>query len=282
MKKARLLIGRELAEKMQAPLAREVQRLKRRFGKKPVLTVIRVGRQNHAQLSYLRSQQRLANRLDIGYRIVNLQKGATKKRLLRTIKGLNKDTSVSAVLIFMPLPRRIDVKEIVHHIMPSKDAEGMHSENLGRLVMERDHVVPPTPGAIVRLLKSTGVKLAGKEVVVVGHSQIVGRPLALMLLRELATTTVCHIGTWRRGNLSQHTRRAEVLIVAVGKAELIPARWIRKGAIVIDVGMNQKNQAIRPTPSQPGLSPSSTCPPHVSDPSCLNHKRVSHRDDPQS
>jgi methylenetetrahydrofolate dehydrogenase (NADP+) / methenyltetrahydrofolate cyclohydrolase len=144
----------------------------------------------------------------------------------------------------MPLPRGVDVKRVVHHILPAKDAEGLHPENLGRLVMERDHVVPPTPGAIIKLLKSIKTKIAGKEVVLVGHSQIVGRPLALMFLRELATTTVCHIGTWKRGHLRDHVQKAEILVVAVGKAGLIPASWVRKGAIVIDVGMNRKGDKL--------------------------------------
>ncbi len=244
MKNARLLEGRKLAGEMQVPLAREVRRVSRRFRKQPVLGVIRVGRKNHAQDSYLRSQQRLARRLGIGYRLITLNPGATERRLLNLIKRLNRDPSVSAILLLMPLPRSVDVKHIVHHILPAKDAEGLHPENLGRLVMERDHVVPPTPGAIVKLIKGTGVRLSGKEVVLVGHSQIVGRPLSLMLLRELATTTVCHIGTWKRGRLAEHVRRAEVLIVAVGKAELIPGRWIRKGALVVDVGMNRKGNKV--------------------------------------
>ena len=244
MKKARLLEGKKLAGEMQVPLARDVQRLRRRFHRRPVLGVVRIGRKNSAQESYLRSQQRLARRLGIGYRLMTLKSGATERRLLNLIQRLNRDASVSAILILMPLPRNVDVKHVVHHILPAKDAEGLHPENLGRLVMERDHVVPPTPGAIVKLLKGTGVRLAGKEVVLVGHSQIVGRPLALMLLRELATTTVCHIGTWKRGHLAEHVRRAEVLVVAVGKAELIPGRWIRKGAVVVDVGMNRKGNRL--------------------------------------
>ncbi|MBI2870750.1 MAG: bifunctional 5,10-methylenetetrahydrofolate dehydrogenase/5,10-methenyltetrahydrofolate cyclohydrolase [Candidatus Omnitrophica bacterium] len=240
MKTGKLLTGKDLAVKMQVPLGQEVCRLTRRFGRRPTLAVIRIGGRNHAQAAYLRSQERLASLLNIGYRLITLPARTNEARLLRVIQRLNRDAAVSAILVLMPVPRHIDVKHIMHHILPAKDAEGLHSENLGRLVMERDHVVPPTPGAIMTLLKSSRVNLAGREAVVVGHSQVVGRPLALMLLRELATTTVCHIATSRRGHLKKHVEKAEVLIVAVGKAGLIPGRWIRRGAIVVDVGLNRK------------------------------------------
>jgi methylenetetrahydrofolate dehydrogenase (NADP+) / methenyltetrahydrofolate cyclohydrolase len=244
VRKARLLEGSVLAKKIQQPLAHEVQKLRKRFSHSPVLGVIRVGSKNQAQASYLRSQKRLAEKLGIGYQLINLKSSTNERSLIRTIQRLNKSTSVSAILILMPLPKRIDVKNVVHHILPSKDAEGLHSENLGRLVMERDHVVPPTAGAILRLLKSTHLNLRGKEVVVVGHSKIVGRPLSLLLLRELATTTVCHIATSHRGRLGAHVRRAEVLVVAVGKAGLVKGSWVKKGAIVIDVGMSMKGKKI--------------------------------------
>ncbi|MCK4249007.1 MAG: bifunctional 5,10-methylenetetrahydrofolate dehydrogenase/5,10-methenyltetrahydrofolate cyclohydrolase, partial [Candidatus Omnitrophica bacterium] len=127
----------------------------------------------------------------------------------------------------------------VQHISPDKDAEGMHPENLGKVVLASGALAPCTPQAVMELIKASGIDLYGKEAVVVGHSEIVGKPVSLLLLEKLATTTVCHIGTGERGNLPDHVKRAEVLVVAVGVPGLVKGDWIKQGAVVIDVGINR-------------------------------------------
>ena len=149
------------------------------------------------------------------------------------------DDSVTAIILQLPVPKDIDAKKLVDLISPSKDAEGMTPENLGRILLGDYKIAPCTAMAVMELLESTKVNLYGKEVVIVGHSEIVGKPLSLMLLNKFATTTVCHIATGERGVLSEHVKRAEILIVAVGKAQIIKGDWIKDGAIVIDVGINR-------------------------------------------
>jgi methylenetetrahydrofolate dehydrogenase (NADP+)/methenyltetrahydrofolate cyclohydrolase len=142
------------------------------------------------------------------------------------------------------LPGQIDYKKISQFILPEKDVEGMHPANIGKIVFGKANILPCTPAAVMELLKEAGVDLYGKEVVIVGHSEIVGKPLALLLLEKFATVTVCHIGTSKAGKLEEHIMKAEVLIVAVGKAGLIKGEWIKEGAIVIDVGINRVGDKI--------------------------------------
>ena len=144
----------------------------------------------------------------------------------------------------MPLPSQIDYKKISQFVRPEKDVEGMHPANIGKIVFGKATILPCTPAAVMELLKETGADLYGKEVVIVGHSEIVGKPLALLLLDKFATVTVAHIGTSKAGKLEEHVRRAEVLIVAVGKAGIIKGEWIKEGAIVIDVGINRVGDKI--------------------------------------
>ena len=144
----------------------------------------------------------------------------------------------------MPLPAQIDYKKISENILPDKDIEGMHPANIGKMIFGKARLVPCTPAAAMELINASGVDLYGKGVVIVGHSEIVGKPLALLLLEKFATVTVCHIGTSKAGKLEEHIRRAEVLIVAVGKAGLIKGELIKEGAIVIDVGINRVGDKI--------------------------------------
>ena len=143
------------------------------------------------------------------------------------------------IIIQMPLPASIDYKKISQYIEPAKDVEGMHPANIGKLLFGKSKLVPCTAAAAMELINSTGVDLYGKEVVIVGHSEIVGKPLAMLLLDKFATVTVCHIGTSKAGKLEEHVKQAEILIVAVGKAGLIKGHLIKEGAIVIDVGINR-------------------------------------------
>jgi len=236
---ARLLEGKPLAEKIKEEIKQQVSSLK----KKPVLTSIQVG-DNPGAEAYAKSQKKTAESLGIDYQFHKLIQDTTEASLIEFIQKLNSDKSVNGIIIQMPLPGQIDYKKISQFILPQKDAEGMHPANIGKIVFGKANILPCTPAAAMELLNSTGVNLYGKEVVIVGHSEIVGKPLALLLLDKFATVTVCHIGTSKAGKLEEHVRKAEVLIVAVGKAGLIKGEWIKEGAIVIDVGINRVGDKI--------------------------------------
>jgi methylenetetrahydrofolate dehydrogenase (NADP+)/methenyltetrahydrofolate cyclohydrolase len=236
---AKLLEGKPIAEKIKEELKLEVAGMK----KKPVLVSIMVG-DNAGAEAYVKQQKKNAESLGIEYQFQKLGADTSESALFETIGKLNADPSVHGIIIQMPLPQQIDYKKISQFIAPDKDIEGMHPANIGKIVFGKAKLVPCTVQAVMELLQATGVDLYGKETVVVGHSEIVGKPLALLLLEKFATTTVCHIGTSKAGKLEEHVKRAEVLIVAVGKAGLIKGEWVKEGAIVIDVGINRVGDKI--------------------------------------
>ena len=231
---AKLLEGKPIAEKIKEEIRQRVSTHKVR----PVLASIQVG-ENAGAASYVKSQAKVAEGLGIDYQLHKLGDDVTEARLIDFVQKLNENKSVNGIIIQMPLPAHIDYKKISGFILPEKDVEGMHPANIGKLLFGKASILPCTPAAVMELLNSTGVDLYGKEVVVVGHSEIVGKPLALLLLDKFATVTVCHIGTAKAGKLEEHVKKAEVLIVAVGKAGLIKGEWVKEGAIVIDVGINR-------------------------------------------
>ncbi|MBN1913570.1 MAG: bifunctional 5,10-methylenetetrahydrofolate dehydrogenase/5,10-methenyltetrahydrofolate cyclohydrolase [Candidatus Omnitrophica bacterium] len=231
---ARLLEGKPLAEKIKEEIKHDVLALKRA----PVLASIQAT-DNPGALAYIKSQKKTAESLGIEYQLHDLGKDVAEEGLTELIQKLNQDKAIDGIIIQMPLPAAIDYKKISQYISPGKDIEGMHPANIGKILFGKAKLVPCTAAAAMELLISSGVDLYGREVVVVGHSEIVGKPLSLLLLDRFATTTVCHIGTSKAGKLEEHVKRAEVLIVAVGKAGLIKGEWIKEGAIVIDVGINR-------------------------------------------
>lgn len=236
---AKLLEGKPIAEKIKEEIKREIQCLKKRL----VLASIQVG-ENAAAGAYIKSQTKVAESLSIEYQLRKLSEDTTSGALIEFIQKLNADKSINGIIVQMPLPAQIDYKKISQQISPEKDVEGMHPANIGKILFGRAKILPCTPAAVMELLNSTGIELYGKEVVVVGHSEIVGKPLALLLLDKFATVTVCHIGTSKAGRLEEHVKNAEVLIVAVGKAGLIKGEWIKEGAVVIDVGINRVGDKI--------------------------------------
>ena len=236
---ARLLEGKPVAQRTQEEIKQSVLSLKT----KPVLASIQVG-ENAGAEAYARSQKKSADNLGIDYQFHKLEAQTSEQGLIAFIQKLNADKAISGIIIQMPLPANIDYKKISQFILPEKDAEGMHPANIGKIVFGKAQMLPCTPAAVMELLKETGIDLYGKEVVVVGHSEIVGKPLALLLLDKFATVTVCHIGTSKAGKLEEHVSKAEVLIVAVGKAGLIKGEWVKEGAIVIDVGINRVGDKI--------------------------------------
>jgi methylenetetrahydrofolate dehydrogenase (NADP+)/methenyltetrahydrofolate cyclohydrolase len=240
---ATLLEGRPLAKKIGAAIAAEVAALKVKHGSSPKLVALQMG-ENAASAIYVRNQKKAAEELGIEYQLKSLPAGISQAEAEKAIKALNADASVTAVILQLPAPGQIDVKRLVSQIAPEKDAEGMHPQNIGKILTGKYSIGPCTAMAVMELLASTGVNLYGKEALIVGHSEIVGKPLSLMLLNNFATTTVCHIATSQRGSLADHVRRAEILIAAVGKAALIKADWVMDGAIVIDVGINKVGDKI--------------------------------------
>lgn len=240
---AKLLEGKPIAEKIKEEIRRQILSLK----SKPVLASVMAG-DNAGAEAYVRSQQKSAQSLGIDYQFHKLARDTAEGQLIEFIQKLNSDNSVNGIIIQMPLPAQIDYKNISQFISPEKDIEGVHPANIGKIVFGvstgKAGLLPCTAAAVMELLKETGVDLYGKEAVVVGHSEIVGKPLALLLLDKFATVTVCHIGTSKAGKLEEHVKKAEVLIVAVGKAGLIKGEWIKEGAIVIDVGINRVGDKI--------------------------------------
>lgn len=235
----KLLEGKPIAESIKQKIKDDIQAL----GLKPVLASIQVGANPGAE-SYVKSQEKLAQGLGIEYRLHKLGEDTSEGPLIEFIAKLNSDKSVNGIIIQMPMPAHINYRKISQYILPLKDAEGMHPANLGRIVFGDAKIAPCTAAAVMELIVATGIDLYGKEVVVVGHSEIVGKPLSLLLLDKFATVTVCHIGTSGAGKLEEHVKRAEVLIVAVGKPQLIKGSWIKEGAVVIDVGINRVGDKI--------------------------------------
>ena len=230
----KLLEGKPIAARIKQYLKKEIQGLQ----SKPVLASVLVG-ENAGAAAYAKSQIKVADNLGIEYKLHKLSQEIKEQELIDFIQGLNNDKSVNGIILQMPLPVHIDYKKMSNFIVPQKDVEGMHPANIGKITFGKANILPCTPAAVMELLKETGINLNGKEVVIVGHSEIVGKPLALLLLEKFATVCVCHIGTAQAGKLTEHVKAAEILIVAVGKAGLIKGEWINPDAVVIDVGINR-------------------------------------------
>ncbi|MCK5943434.1 MAG: bifunctional 5,10-methylenetetrahydrofolate dehydrogenase/5,10-methenyltetrahydrofolate cyclohydrolase, partial [Planctomycetes bacterium] len=204
------------------------------MGERPVrLISLEVG-ENPAAAVYVRNQRRAAAEVGVDMEVVNLPADTTETDLVARIGELNARDDVSGMLVQRPLPNGIDQRAVQMAIDPLKDVEGMHPSNMGTILYKEPLLPPCTAAAAQQLIVETGMDLRGAETVVVGHSEIVGKPIAVLLLHHLSTVTVCHIGT---RNLLEHTRRADIVVVAVGKAGLVTGDMIKPGATVIDVGI---------------------------------------------
>lgn len=237
---AKILDGKILAQKLQADLKAEVEALRKKTGKSPRFVNIVIGH-DASSGSYGRSQKRVAEAVGIDYRFAELSQTVTERELFDQIKFLNDDSDVHGIMIHKPVPKGVDFQKATNLISPVKDIEGMNEVNLGQLLLGRTKIIPCTPAAVMAHLDATGVDLAGKDAVVVGRSEIVGKPVALLLLERNATVTVCHSGTSKAGRLADQVKRADVLVVAIGKPNFIKGEWVREGAVVIDVGVNDVN-----------------------------------------
>ena len=233
---AEILDGKALVAQLKEELAKEISFLKKESGQAPYIVSIVIGN-DPACLSYVSSQKKTAEALGIRYDLKNVSENITQERLfLDVIDPLNEDKQVHGILLNKPIPAQIDFDFSMASIDPWKNIEGMNGYHLGQLMLGDSKFVPCTAAAAVALLKSSGVVLGGKRAVVIGRSEIVGKPVALLLLQENMTVTICHSKTI---HLKEEVQRADVVVVAVGKPLLVKGDWIKQGAIVIDVGINQ-------------------------------------------
>jgi methylenetetrahydrofolate dehydrogenase (NADP+)/methenyltetrahydrofolate cyclohydrolase len=230
----KLLKGKEITQAIRDETQRQASKL-RETGWTPRLASLEIGH-NPAAALYIRNQERVATRLGIEFENRKYPNEITQREMLAAIQVLNIDPHITGIIIQRPVPVHLDLKQLELAIAPSKDVEGMNPTNIGKVFYDDFVLGPCTSQASVDLLRATGLELKGLEVVIVGHSEIVGKPIALHLLAQLATVTVCHHGT---RNLSTHTRRADALFVAVGKPCLVMADMVKPGAAVIDIGINQ-------------------------------------------
>lgn len=231
---AKLLDGRIMAAELEQELQKRVEAVSAR-GVTPGLTVILVG-EDPASQTYVSNKEKACARLGIRSRTLRMPQSATQQELEDAIREANADASVHGILVQLPLPRHLDSDRALSLILPEKDVDGFHDINAGRLSRGLDCVVACTPKGALHMLKRAGIPLQGREAVVVGRSNIVGKPMALLLLQENATVTVCHS---RTADLAEHTRRADILVAAIGKPRFITADMVKEGAVVVDVGINR-------------------------------------------
>ncbi|HPV86064.1 MAG TPA: bifunctional 5,10-methylenetetrahydrofolate dehydrogenase/5,10-methenyltetrahydrofolate cyclohydrolase [Caldisericia bacterium] len=229
-----LLDGKLLAEKMDAEFALRVEKI-RKNGLPVKLTAILVGN-DPASETYVRMKGKRCNKLGMGSETINLTEETTQQQLLELIDKLNKDKETTGILTQLPLPKHINEQTILEAIDPSKDVDCFHPYNVGRLSIGSPVFLPATPAGIIALLERYGAILAGKRAVVIGRSNIVGKPVSMLLLSKNCTVTVCHSKT---ADLPGVVREGDIVVAAVGKAEMVRGDWIKPGAWVVDVGTNK-------------------------------------------
>lgn len=229
-----LLDGKVMAAELMDGLKKRVDALKEK-GVSVGLAVVLVGEDPASQV-YVRNKGKACEELGILSETIRLPKETTQEELEALIDKLNQDERMDGILVQLPLPRHLDEAAVLRKIIPEKDVDGFHIENAGKLFTGQEGVVACTPKGILHMLKTAGVPLSGKDAVVIGRSNIVGKPIAMLLLNENCTVTICHS---RTKDLAAHTRRADILVAAVGKAKFVTADMVKEGAAVVDVGINR-------------------------------------------
>ena len=229
-----LLNGKELAQKLQQKMTQEVTELKEK-GLQPGLAVILVGEDPASQV-YVRNKERAANNIGMYSVVYRLPETTSETDLIAKIEELNHDDKVHGILVQLPLPKHINEDLVLDTIDPAKDVDGFHPMNLGNLFAGKPTMIPCTPAGIMELIKLSGLDLAGKNAVIIGRSNIVGKPMAHLLLQANATVTICHSKT---KDLPKVAKQADVLVVAIGRANFVTADFVKEGAVVIDVGINR-------------------------------------------
>lgn len=231
---AKIIYGKEVAQQLRAEMKTVVEKMKAN-GINPHLTVILVG-DDPASHSYVRGKEKASQEIGIASKVIKMPEETTEEALLDTIHTLNSDDTVHGILVQLPLPKHIDEERVIAAIAPEKDVDGFHPINVGKMILGQDTFLPCTPHGIIKLLEAIDAEIEGKHVVVIGRSNIVGKPMGQLLLNRHATVTYCHS---RTKNLKAITQLADILIVAVGRANMIDASYVKEGAIVIDVGVNR-------------------------------------------
>ena len=236
---AKILDGKKLASEIKADVRERTERLKER-GVTPGLAVVLVG-EDPASKVYVGQKEKGCRDAGFASFLHRMPETTTQSELLALIERLNSDRTVHGILVQLPLPGHIDSDAVLSAIRPEKDVDGFHPVNIGRLVSGLPSCEPCTPKGIMRLLKSAEIPLSGKEAVIIGRSNIVGKPVAMMLLAESATVTICHS---RTEELADHARRADILIAAVGKPRFVTGDMVKEGAVVVDVGINRLEEGL--------------------------------------
>lgn len=231
---AKILSGKEVSARVRGELKTEVEELKER-GKTPGLAVVLVG-EDPASKVYVANKERACKELGIYSEMHKLPEETTEEELLALVNKLNADDNIDGILVQLPLPKGLDDKVIINNILPEKDVDAFHPVNVGKIMIGDFDFVPCTPAGIMELIKESGVDVEGKECVVIGRSNIVGKPMSMLLLHKNGTVTICHS---RTKNLSEVAKRADILVAAVGRAKFVTADMVKEGAVVIDVGMNR-------------------------------------------
>ncbi|WP_239254145.1 bifunctional methylenetetrahydrofolate dehydrogenase/methenyltetrahydrofolate cyclohydrolase FolD [Listeria ilorinensis] len=231
---ATIIDGKKLAQQIQENITNEVKK-RVAAGKQPGLAVVLVG-DNQASRTYVRNKQRRTEESGMKSVLVELPETISEEALLSEVAKLNADQSIHGILVQLPLPKHISEEKVIDAIHPEKDVDGFHPINVGNLYIGKETFVPCTPAGIIELIKSTGETIEGKTAVVIGRSNIVGKPVAQLLLQENATVTIAHS---RTQNLPEVARKADILVVATGLAKFVTKDYVKEGAIVIDVGMDR-------------------------------------------
>lgn len=267
----KIIWGNELAEEVKSDIRSKVDALKEQGKRLPVLAVVLVG-DNPASQSYVRSKANACVSVGMENKTIVMDGNTTQEELLAKVKQLNADDGIDGILVQLPLPKHLDADSVIMAIDPSKDVDGLHPVNAGNLLTGREGFVPCTPMGVMYMLKSIGYEdLAGKKAVVCGRSNLVGKPVALLLQNKNATVTIVHSKT---PNIEEVCSQADVLVVAMGKEKMVKENWVKEGAVVIDVGINrmangklcgdvdfeavkEKTTAITPVPK--GVGPMTVC-----------------------
>lgn len=231
---AQIIDGKRISQEIKDSLRTQVEELKQQ-GKQCTLVVIQVGN-DPASSVYVSNKKKACEYIGINSRSYELPEETTEQELLQLIDELNADKSVHGILCQLPLPKHINEKNIINRIAPQKDVDGFHPENVGHLMIGEFGFVSCTPAGVIELLKASNIDMEGKNCVVIGRSNIVGKPMAMLMLRENATVTICHS---RTKNLAEICKQADILIVAIGKPKYITKEYIKEGAVVIDVGIHR-------------------------------------------
>ena len=231
---AKIINGKAISAEIKEELKEKVAEYKKQ-GVEITLAVVKVGN-DPASAVYVRNKEKACEYVGITSRTLALPEETTEEELLKVVNDLNEDKAVNGILVQLPLPKHIDESKVLLAIDSNKDVDGFHPVNVGKMVIGEETFLPCTPAGIIEMLKRTDVEISGKECVVIGRSNIVGKPMSMLMLKENATVTIAHS---RTKDLKEVTKRADILIAAIGKAKFVTADYVKEGAVIIDVGMDR-------------------------------------------